>query len=557
MKMKNEPEYRIIPLGGLGEIGKNMMLFESREEIVVIDSGMMFPEDYMAGIDYVIPDFSYLIENRDRVKAVVLTHGHEDHIGALPYLLREINVPVYGTKLTLGFAQNRLKEHSLDRMARLNEVKPRESLEFKDFKMEFFQVSHSIADCIGIAIKTDYGIIVHTGDFKVDYTPVNNEYMDFYKLAKYGEDGVLLLMSDSTNVETKGCTLSESDLKESMLKAITNATGIVLVATFASNIYRIQQIFDICRKIGKKVAILGKSMEENISMAKKLGYLNYPQSMIVSPKTVKGNKRKNVVVLTTGTQGEPMSMLTRIANDSYPHITIENGDTVILSASIIPGNEKTVTRIINKIYRKGAYVYYEGYEDIHVSGHASQEELKLVFALTRPSYFMPIHGEYRHLVHHSTLAQSMGIMKDHIILAEDGDIVKIKKSGITVDGRVDVDNVYIDGKNIGGVEENILATRYKLAQDGIITVIIPISVEEKSLYQPEMISRGFINLANSDILERAKSIAFEEVRGYINEKGYTDLNWEGIKKRVVKELKKYFKKELGQYPLIVPVIIEV
>ncbi len=554
--MRNE-EYKIIPIGGLGEIGKNMMVFESESEMVIIDSGMMFPEDYMAGIDFVIPDFSYLIDNQEKVKAIILTHGHEDHIGALPYLLKEINVPVYGTKLTLGFAQNRLREHSLDRKSKLYEIRPRSCLSFDSFNVEFFQVSHSIADCVGIAIKTPYGIIIHTGDFKIDYTPVNDEYIDFYKLAEYGEDGVFLLMSDSTNVETKGCTPSEMDLKESLLRAITGAGGMVLVATFASNIYRIQQIFDICRKIGKKVAILGKSMEENIKMAKSLGYLNFPQSMVISPRSVKDNKRKNVVVLTTGTQGEPMSMLTRIANDTYPHITIRNGDTVILSASIIPGNEKTVTRIINRIYRKGAYVYYEGYEDLHVSGHASQEELKLMLKLTRPSYFMPIHGEYRHLVHHSTLAQLIGVAKDHIILAEDGDIVRIDKDGIRIDGRIGIDNVYIDGKNIGGVEEDILTTRYKLAQDGIVTVILPLSVQEKAIYPPEIVSKGFINFNNNDVLDKARSLAFDEIKSYTDEKGFENLNWDGIKKRVVRELKKFFKKEIGQSPLIVPVIIEV
>jgi len=555
--MKNNIDYKIIPLGGLGEIGKNMMVFESKSEIIIIDAGMMFPEDYMSGIDFVIPDFSYLYKKRDKIKGIILTHGHEDHIGALPYLLREINVPVYGTKLTLGFAENRLKEHSLDKKVKLIEIKPRDELKFENFKIEFFQVSHSIADCLGFAIKTPIGIIVHTGDFKVDYTPVNNEYIDFYKLASYGEEGVLFLMSDSTNVETKGYTPSESNLKESLLNAITTASGIILAATFASNIYRIQQILDVCKKIGKKVAILGKSMEENIAMAKKLGYIDYPQSIIVSPRGISENKRKNVVVLTTGTQGEPMSMLTRIANDAYPYISVKEGDTVILSASIIPGNEKTVTRIINRLYRKGAYVYYEGFEDLHVSGHASQEELKLMLVLTKPEYFMPIHGEFRHLVHHGALARSIGIAKDKILIVEDGTIVNISKNKVKVDGKLDIDNVYIDGKNIGGIEEDVLATRYKLAQNGIITIIIPISVENHEIFNPEVISRGFVNYKNTDLLERGKSIVFNHVREHIQKYGYKNLNWENIRNKVRKELKKFLNKEIGESPLIVPVIIEV
>ena len=555
--MKNKIDYKIIPLGGVGEIGKNMMVFENNSEIIIVDAGMMFPEDYMAGIDFVIPDFSYLYEKRNKIKGIVLTHGHEDHIGALPYLLREINVPVYGTRLTLGLAENRLKEHSLYKKAKLVEIKPRDTLSFSNFSLEFFQVSHSIADCLGIAIKTAYGNIIHTGDFKIDYTPVNNEYLDFYKLSSYGEEGVLLLMSDSTNVETRGYTPSETNLKESLLKAITTAPGMVLVTTFASNIYRIQQILDVCKKIGKKVAILGKSMEENIAMARRLGYIDYPQSIIVSPKKITESKRKNVVILTTGSQGEPMSMLTRIANDSYPYISIKETDTVILSASIIPGNEKTVTRVINRLYRKGAYVYYEGYEDLHVSGHAAQEELKLMLTLTKPKYFMPIHGEFRHLVHHAALARFMGIPKERILIVEDGNIVKITDEKIEIDGQLDIDNVYIDGKNIGGIEEDILATRYKLAQDGIITIIIPISIENHEIFNPEVISRGFVNYKNTELLEKGKSLVFNLVREHVKKYGYQNLNWENIRNKVRKELRKFLSKEIGESPLIVPVIIEV
>jgi len=536
--MENNKKYKIVPLGGVGEIGKNMMVFEGESEIIIIDAGMMFPEDYMAGIDFVIPDFSYLSKKKDRIKGIVLTHGHEDHIGALPYLFR-------------------LKEHSLYKNAKLIEINPRDILKFNDFSLEFFQVSHSIADCLGIAIKTEWGIIIHTGDFKVDYTPVNDEYIDFYKLANYGEKGVLLLMSDSTNVEIKGYTPSETNLRESLLKAITTAPGMVLVATFASNIYRIQQILDVCKNIGKKVAILGKSMEENIAMARRLGYIDYPQSIIVSPKKITEAKRKNVLVLTTGSQGEPMSMLTRIANDSYPYISVKEGDTVILSASIIPGNEKTVTRIINRLYKKGAYVYYEGYEDLHVSGHAAQEELKLMFALTKPEYFMPIHGEFRHLVHHAALAKSMGIPKDKILVVEDGNIVRISDGKVKIDGRVDVDNVYIDGKNIGGIEEDVLTTRYRLAQNGIITIVIPISIENHEIFNPEVISRGFVNYKNTELLEKGKSLVFNIVREHIKQYGYQNLNWENIRNKVRKELKKFLSKEIGESPLIVPVIIEV
>jgi len=546
-------EVRIIPIGGLGEIGKNMMLIEYAGSIVIIDAGMMFPEDDMPGIDFVIPDFSYVIENRKKVLAVILTHGHEDHIGALPYLLGEINVPVYGTRLTLGFAKNRLEEYSLPGKPQFYEIRPREKVDFGGIVAEFFRVCHSVADGVGIAFHTPYGSIVHSGDFKFEYTPINNHHFDFYKLAELGEKGVLLLMSDSTNAENQGYTPSEKKLNSLLLDTILSAGGRVLVATFASNVHRIQQIFNVCKQAGKKITVVGRSMEKNISMARDLGYLDFSPDMLFSSDRIKSYRKDRIVVLTTGTQGEPMSALSRIANSRHPLIDIEQGDTVILSASIIPGNEKTVTRIVNTLFKRGAQVYYEGYEDLHVSGHASREELKLMLAITKPRYFIPIHGEFRHLIHHSNIAQEMGIDKKRIILAEDGDIVTICGDDIGVSGKAPARHVYIAGKTIGEIERAVLEDRNKLSEDGIVIVILPVKNKEGEDVVPDIISRGFIDLQErEDIRTGARKIVLDILKRYEENRVVDD---DAVKTDTVQALKRFFRSETARSPMIIPIVV--
>jgi ribonuclease J len=548
-------QLRVIPLGGLGEIGKNMMLVESDDTIIIVDAGMMFPEEQMPGVDLVIPDFSYLVDKKRKVKALILTHGHEDHIGALPYLLQVINVPVYGTKLTLGFAKNRLEGHSLPFRPEFVEVTPRQQISFGGLGAEFFRVCHSVPDGIGIAFHTPYGIIVHSGDFKIDFTPAYSDFMDFYKLAELGEKGVLLLMADSTNAENEGYTPSEGKLSTTLKETIAGSPGKVLVTTFASSIHRIQQIFDICVQVEKKVALLGKSMEKNVAMAKSLGYLRFPESVLISPEKVISYGRGRVVVLTTGSQGEPMSALSRVASGKYKAFDVEKGDTVIISASIIPGNERIVTRIINSLFRKGASVIYEGFEDLHVSGHASREELKLLMAITKPRYVLPIHGEFRHLVHHSNLAKQMGIKEERVIIAEDGDVIGIDANGISIVDRVPAGHVFIDGKGVGDVETTVLRDREKLSADGILVAVVPIGMDSKEFLPPEIFTRGFLNpKIADDLINSAKDLVFQFVRQYPRDRG---IGWDGLRNGLRRELKSFFFKETARSPMIVPIIIEV
>lgn len=555
--MSSKERIQIIPLGGLGEIGKNMMILEHGDTGIIIDAGMMFPGYQMHGIDFVIPDFSYIIENRSRIQALILTHGHEDHIGALPYLIREINVPIYGTKLTLGFARNRLAEHSFPYEPHLIEIFPRQSVKFGQITAEFFRVCHSVADGVGIAFHTPLGTIIHSGDFKVDFTPVHNDYLDLQKLAELGEKGILLLMADSTNSENAGYTPSERELSHSLLETITSSEGKVLVATFASNIYRIQQIFDICNKVKKKVAIVGMSMERNISMAKDLGYLEFEQSLLIPPEKVKSYGRKKIVILTTGSQGEPMSALSRIANNRYKSFEVERGDTVILSSSIIPGNEQTVSKIVNSFFKKGASVYYEGFEDLHVSGHASREELKLLLSVTKPKYFIPIHGEMRHLIHHSNLAKQMGIREENIIIAGDGDVIRIDEKGVAISNCVAAGNVYIDGKNVGEIEHTILKDRQRLSRDGIVIVVVTITNEKEGvgLLDPEITSKGFVYSDESeDLFNNAKMRVLNMVKQYLKE---MNADLDHLKDLIKAELGSYFKRETGINPIVLPIIIEV
>jgi len=550
---------RIIPLGGLGEIGKNMMVLEFKETIVVVDSGIMFPGERMNGIDFIIPDFSYLMERRHKIRGILLTHGHEDHIGALPYLLKEISAPVYGTRLTLGFARNRLEDHDLPSEPEFIEIKPRQCINFGEITAEFFSVFHSIADGVGIAFHTPFGTIVHSGDFKIDYTHIDDSQFDFYKLAEYGENGVLLLMSDSTNSEHGGYTPSEFALNESLREAISEAEGKVLVATFASSTHRIQQVFDAALHAGRKIAILGRRMETNISMAKDLGYLQFDESIVIPPDRIKSVRPNEVIVLTTGSQGEPMSALSKIAMGKHGMLEIEKGDKVIISASVIPGNEKTVSRIVDCLYRRGARVIYEGFRQIHVSGHASQEELKLLMAITRPRYFIPIHGEFRQLINHAALARQIGMKEDRILVVEDGDVVRIDKEGIGIESRLEIQNVCIDGKDIGGIEAPALTDRNRLSEGGVVVVVIPITLEDSGIMEPEIFSKGFVFSEDPDTLfGKAKDIAFREVRICVREENAGSGRDTGRMKKVVTDsLRDYFFRETAKRPVIVPIVIEV
>jgi len=552
--MREKSKIRLIPLGGVGEIGKNMILVEWDEGILVVDCGIMFPEEQMPGVDFLIPDFTYLVKKSKKLKGIILTHGHEDHIGALPYLLKEVRAPIYGTKLTLGFAKNRLDEHELNYQPEFIEIVPRDTVSFGEVVLEFFQVCHSVADCVGIALHTPFGIIVHTGDFKIDFTPLYGNYFDFHKLAEYGEKGVLLLLADSTNVENEGYTPSESKLSSSLKKTIISSKGKVMVATFASNIHRIQQVLEICQEAGKRVAVVGRSMERNITMALELGYLRFNKHILIPPERIKKMDKSRVVALTTGSQGEPMSALWRIAEGKNRYIEVEQGDTVILSSSVIPGNEKTVSRIINCLFRKGASVFYEGFEDLHVSGHASQEELKLVMAITRPRFFIPVHGEFRHLVHHSNLARQMGITDGRIMIAEDGDIITVDKNGVTLDGKIPVEHVYIDGKSVGEIGGNVLRDRHRLSEGGIVIVVLPVSLEDNGILQPEIFSRGFSGMAvGNELFKKAKDITFDIIKKCMEEK---NLNWNYIKRRTQIALRTLFLKETSRSPVIVPIVIE-
>lgn len=430
MKKKSQQKQdsiKIIPLGGLGAVGKNMTLFEFGNDIIIVDCGIMFPGEETPGVDYLIPDFSYLIKNKNRVRAIIITHGHEDHIGAIPYLLKEIQAPIYGTKLTLGLIQSRISEHPLTEQPEMIEVQPRDTIKINSFTIEFIKVNHSIIGGVGLAITTDVGTIIHTGDFKIDFSPVDGGVIDIYRFAHYGEQGVLLLMSDSTNAEKSGFTMSESMLADRLIDMFSAAKGRIIVATFASNIHRIQQVMDVAQRFNRKVVISGLSMQKNIEISRSLGFLSVKDDLILDVNEARGYSDKKLVIIGTGTQGEPMSALSRMAGGTHRHFAAKTGDTVLITASVIPGNERMVTRIVNNLMALGADVYYDQDEAIHVSGHGAAKELKLMLSITRPKFFMPIHGEFKHLKAHSRLAESLGIKSSRIIIAENGDILELSK----------------------------------------------------------------------------------------------------------------------------------
>ncbi|NLI58547.1 MAG: ribonuclease J [Clostridium sp.] len=553
---KKKKKLRIIPLGGLGEIGKNITVFEYGEDIIVVDCGIAFPEDDMLGIDLVIPDVTYLNKNKEKIKGIILTHGHEDHIGALPYVLKDINVPVYGTKLTLGLLEQKLEEHELLGIVKLKTVKQSDVIQLGCFKVEFIRSSHSIADSVALAIFTPAGIIVHTGDFKVDYTPIEGEPIDLARLAELGKKGVLLLMADSTNVEREGYTMSERTVGQTLDEIFMDSKSRILVATFASNVHRVQQVINAAVKFKRKVAICGRSMVNVVNVAMELGYMNVPEGVIIDIDNINKYPPEKLVIITTGSQGEPMSALSRMASGEHRKVEIVAGDQVIISATPIPGNEKFVSRVVNDLFKKGAKVIYEALADIHVSGHACQEELKLIHSLIKPKYFVPVHGEYRHLKQHGNLAHELGMPKENIFIMDIGNVLEITDEIAKLNGSVSSGRVLVDGLGVGDVGNIVLRDRKHLSQDGLIVVVISIESGSGELVAgPDVISRGFVYVRESeDLMEEIREISRKALLK-CDEKKKSD--W-ATKKSIIRDaLRDYLYERTKRRPMILPIIMEV
>lgn len=547
---------RIIPLGGLGEIGKNITAIEYEDEIIVIDCGISFPDEDMYGIDLVIPDIKYLLDNKDKVKGLFLTHGHEDHIGAIPYILKQINMPVYGTKLTIGLVESKLKEHDMLSKTNLIPISPGESIKLNKLIIEFIRVTHSIAESCALAIHTPIGIVLHTGDFKIDYTPIDGKVMDLNRIAQLGQEGILLLMADSTNVERAGHSLSEKIIGETLNRIISNANGRVIVATFASNIHRMQQIADASMMYNRKIVFSGRSMENISNVAMDLGYLHIPEESIVGIEDLNRYPSDKITIITTGSQGEPMAGLSRIAYGSHRHISIEQDDLFIISASPIPGNDKLVSRVINQLYRKGVEVIYEDLEDIHVSGHAYKEELKLIHTLVKPKYFMPVHGEYRHLKHHSDLALKLGMDKSNVFTLETGQVLEISQDKAIATEKVHTGVVFVDGIGVGDVGNIVLRDRRDLARDGMVTIVVAINKETYSIVSgPDIITRGFIYARESeDLIKKIKDVAKEEIEICLEN---NIIEWQVLKSGVRKSVEQLLYHKTKRRPSVLPIIMEV
>lgn len=553
---KGKSKLKLIPLGGMQEIGKNMMAIEYKDSIIVIDCGLAFPDEEMLGIDLVIPDVSYLVKNKEKVSAIILTHGHEDHIGALPYVLPQINVPIYGTKLTLGLVENKLKEHGLLSSVEFITIKPKDKIQIGEFEVEFIKISHSIADAVAIAIHTPVGVIVHTGDFKVDYQPVDGEKMDLHRFAELGKHGVLALMCDSTNVERPGYTMSESTVGSSFIELFRDVKGRIIIATFASNIHRVQQAINASIMFGRKVAVVGRSMVNVLGVATELGYMEIPDGVIIDVDSIDKYPSDKVTIITTGSQGEAMAALSRMASSDHRKVEIKPNDRVIISANPIPGNEKLVTRVINQLFKKGADVVYESLADIHVSGHACQEELKLLQALVRPKFFIPVHGEYRHLKQHAKLAESMGLEKENIFILDNGSVLELTKDSAKINGTVTAGKVLVDGLGVGDVGNIVLRDRKHLSQDGLIVIVVTMSKESgQVIVGPDIISRGFVYVRESeDLMEEAKSVV-KEALTKCEEKQITE--WSTIKSQVKDSLKEFIYSKTKRNPMILPIIMEI
>ena len=552
----NNDSVKIIPLGGLGEIGKNITAIECGEEIIIIDCGVSFPDEDMYGVDLVIPDIKYLIERRDKIKGMFLTHGHEDHIGAIPYILKQINIPVYGTRLTLGLVENKLKEHEMLSDCTIISVQTGDTMKLDKLSVEFIGVTHSIADSCALAIYTPQGIILHTGDFKIDYTPIDGRITDLSRISQIGKKGVLLLMADSTNVERSGHSLSEKTIGETLTRIFSNTKGRVIVATFASNIHRMQQIANASMKYNRKIAFSGRSMENISQVAMELGYLHIPNDYIVDIDEINNYPKENITIITTGSQGEPMAGLSRIAYGSHRKIEIHRDDLFIISASPIPGNDKMISRVINQLFRKGVEVIYEDLEEVHVSGHAYQEELKLIHTLVNPKYFMPVHGEYRHLKHHSDLAIKLGMSPKNVFTLETGQVLEISKSGVNTSKRVHTGVVYVDGIGVGDVGNIVLRDRRELAKDGMVTIVIAIERETYSILAgPDIITRGFIYARESEsLINSIKNISKEEVERCLENKV---IEWQVLKGSVKKSVEYYIYDKTKRRPSVFPIIMEV
>ena len=554
--MKDVSKLKVIPLGGLGEIGKNITAIEYENDIIVIDGGLSFPDEDMYGVDLLIPDVSYLLDNKEKVKGMFITHGHEDHIGAIPYILKQINMPLYATKLTIGLIENKLKEHNIEDICILNRVEDKQSVMIGNFKVEFISVTHSIADACALAIHTPVGTILHTGDFKVDYTPIDDRRMDLETISKIGKKGVLLLLADSTNVERRGHSLSEKTIGETLNRIFSGATGRVIVATFASNIHRMQQIVNASVANNRKVIFSGRSMVNISEVAIELGYLNIPEGYKIEIDELGNYSNEQITIITTGSQGEPMAGLARIAFDTHNKIKIANNDLFIISASPIPGNDKLISRVINQLYKKGADVIYEDLEDVHVSGHAYQEELKLIHSLVHPKYFMPVHGEYRHLIHHKDLAIKLGMKKENVFILENGDVLQLTKRSAKKEGKVRVGTVFVDGIGVGDVGNIVLRDRKYLAENGMMTIVIAIDRDSLSITAgPDIITRGFIYAREaSDLIDEIKDIARNEVEQCLESE---ILEWSVIKSRVKKSVDRHLYIKLKRGTSIFPIIVEV
>lgn len=552
---KSQNKIQIIPLGGLGEIGKNMTVFRYGDDIILVDAGLMFPEDDMLGIDLVIPDISYLIENKDKVKAIFLTHGHEDHIGALPYVLKQLDVPVYGTALTLGILQGRLKENGVSSES-LVTIKPGDRVIVGSFRLEFIRVNHSIPDAISIAINTPIGTIIHTGDFKIDHTPVDGQVTEFSKFAEYGDRGVLALLADSTNAERPGFTSSERMVGKTFDDEFRYAKNRIIVATFSSNVHRIQQVIDAAVKYDRKVAVIGRSMINVVSIAREMGYLNAPDGVLIDIDETSNYTADKIVIITTGSQGEPMSALTRMAMNDHKKVDIMPGDTVIISATPIPGNEKLVSRTIDLLYKLGADVIYEKSNGVHVSGHASQEEIKLIHNLVRPKFFIPVHGEFRHLIKHASIAKSLGMPSENIVIAENGSVIELTRNSVGINGKVTAGKVLVDGLGVGDVGNIVLRDRRQLSQDGIMIVVVTIDKESCHVVAgPDIVSRGFVYVREAeDLMEEAR----EKVQAALErceDNGVSE--WSVIKSTVRDALGRFLYEKTRRRPMILPIIMEI